>query len=257
MNGHMSILPLSRSRSREVLVSGLLENGDRPLWVESRSDAMRERMSAWTFRFLKAASPIPANLSRSVGGHERQLWVESGPFWRDPSVRLSPLELKLDATNCVTKEGKTTLAHGTVKVYNLELGYGFLKPDDGGPDAFFHHSDLRSAGLATPQVGNRFFYELGPGRNGQRMKAINLRPIDVKNPSGAKSGNGGRRLGGSIGAPRSANLKRSLSRLGRQRPCGNGGPFVLMRPDTRSWLLLSALGRSLRTFSSLALVWTD
>jgi cold shock CspA family protein len=73
---------------------------------------------------------------------------------------------------------------GTVKIYNSELGYGFLRPDDPDEsDVFFHHSDLH--GIATPEVGDRFFYELGPGRDGQRMKAINQRPVDVKKPSDA------------------------------------------------------------------------
>ena len=36
---------------------------------------------------------------------------------------------------------------GVVKFYNSNKGYGFVKPNDGGPDVFVHVSALEQAGI--------------------------------------------------------------------------------------------------------------
>ena len=37
---------------------------------------------------------------------------------------------------------------GTVKFFNAERGYGFIKPDDGGRDVFVHVTAVERAGLS-------------------------------------------------------------------------------------------------------------
>ena len=63
---------------------------------------------------------------------------------------------------------------GSVVTYFEAKGFGFLRPDDGGRDIFFHVSRLVE-GLATDlRPGTRVVYELGMDRTG-KMAASSIR----------------------------------------------------------------------------------
>lgn len=62
---------------------------------------------------------------------------------------------------------------GTVKWFNPTKGFGFIQPDDGGPDAFVHISAVERAGLDNLSEGQRVKYELVRGKNG-KSSAENL-----------------------------------------------------------------------------------
>jgi len=63
---------------------------------------------------------------------------------------------------------------GSVVTYFDTKGFGFLRPDDGGRDIFFHVSRLVE-GLATElRPGTRVLYELGMDRTG-KMAASSIR----------------------------------------------------------------------------------
>jgi CspA family cold shock protein len=63
---------------------------------------------------------------------------------------------------------------GSIVTYFEAKGFGFLRPDDGGRDIFFHVSRL-TEGLATDlRPGAKVMYELGMDRTG-KMAASSLR----------------------------------------------------------------------------------
>ncbi len=66
---------------------------------------------------------------------------------------------------------------GTVKWFNRKRGFGFIKPDGGGDDAFVHISAIKKAGLNTLIDGQRVEYELAPLADG-RLAADTLRTLD-------------------------------------------------------------------------------
>jgi CspA family cold shock protein len=66
---------------------------------------------------------------------------------------------------------------GTVKWFNQTKGYGFITPDEGGPDAFCHISAVQRAGMQSLNEGQRVNFELLTGRNG-KQSAENLSPAD-------------------------------------------------------------------------------
>ena len=63
---------------------------------------------------------------------------------------------------------------GTVKFFNGERGYGFIKPDDGGRDVFVHITAVERAGMDGLQEGQTLSYDLEQGQRG-RVSAVNLR----------------------------------------------------------------------------------
>ena len=64
--------------------------------------------------------------------------------------------------------------HGLVKFYNAAKGYGFVVPDDGGPDVFLHGSVLNRAGLGVPEPGQRVSVMVAQGARGPQAADIAL-----------------------------------------------------------------------------------
>jgi CspA family cold shock protein len=63
---------------------------------------------------------------------------------------------------------------GTVKFFNGERGYGFIKPDDGGRDVFVHITAVEQAGMKAMNEGQRIQFEVEPDKKGKGPKAVNL-----------------------------------------------------------------------------------
>ncbi|MGC1269176.1 MAG: cold-shock protein [Croceibacterium sp.] len=62
---------------------------------------------------------------------------------------------------------------GTVKFFNIDKGYGFIQPDDGGADSFVHITAVQAAGMQSLDKDQRLTYEVEQGRNG-KASAVNL-----------------------------------------------------------------------------------
>ena len=67
------------------------------------------------------------------------------------------------------------MATGTVKFFNSTKGYGFIKPDDGGPDVFVHISAVERAGFTSLAEGAKISYELKLDPRKGKSSAENLR----------------------------------------------------------------------------------
>jgi CspA family cold shock protein len=62
-----------------------------------------------------------------------------------------------------------------VKWFNIQKGFGFIQPDNGGADAFVHISAVERAGLGTLNEGQKVEYELVADRRSGKMAADNLK----------------------------------------------------------------------------------
>lgn len=52
------------------------------------------------------------------------------------------------------------MAIGTVKFFNTQRGFGFIRPDDGSKDVFVHVTAVERAGLGTLVEGQKISYDV-------------------------------------------------------------------------------------------------
>lgn len=64
---------------------------------------------------------------------------------------------------------------GTVKWFNDAKGFGFIEPEEGGPDVFAHFSAIEMEGFRTLKQGGKVSFELVQGPKGNL--AQNIRPL--------------------------------------------------------------------------------
>ncbi len=69
------------------------------------------------------------------------------------------------------------MATGTVKWFNIQKGFGFIQPDNGGSDAFVHISAVERAGLGSLNEGQKVEYELVADLRSGKMSADNLKAV--------------------------------------------------------------------------------
>ena len=63
------------------------------------------------------------------------------------------------------------MANGTVKWFNDQKGYGFIKQED-GPDIFVHYSGIVGEGFKTLKEGDQVTFDVEEGKKGPA--AINV-----------------------------------------------------------------------------------
>jgi CspA family cold shock protein len=64
---------------------------------------------------------------------------------------------------------------GTVKWFNDAKGFGFIEPEEGGPDVFAHFSAIEMEGFRTLKQGSKVSFELVQGPKGNLAQTI--RPL--------------------------------------------------------------------------------
>ena len=67
------------------------------------------------------------------------------------------------------------MATGTVKFFNSQKGFGFIKPEDGGKDVFVHISAVERADMSNLNEGQRLSYDVVSERG--KLAAANLRNV--------------------------------------------------------------------------------
>jgi CspA family cold shock protein len=68
------------------------------------------------------------------------------------------------------------MKRGVVKFYSTDSKYGFIKPDDGSKDVFFHEDDLKKSGIEEIQKNQKVEYELNV--KGQKTFASKVKILD-------------------------------------------------------------------------------
>ena len=63
---------------------------------------------------------------------------------------------------------------GTVKFYNVNKGFGFIAPDDGGKDVFVHATALERAGLQGLSDGQKVSFDTQEDRRTGKIAVGNI-----------------------------------------------------------------------------------
>lgn len=64
------------------------------------------------------------------------------------------------------------MAQGTVKWFNGEKGFGFISPDEGGPDVFVHFSAIQGSGYRNLEENQRVEFEITQGQRGPQADQV-------------------------------------------------------------------------------------
>ena len=64
------------------------------------------------------------------------------------------------------------MAQGTVKWFNSEKGFGFISPDDNGPDVFVHYSEIQSSGYRSLEENQKVSYTVTAGTKGPQATQV-------------------------------------------------------------------------------------
>lgn len=66
---------------------------------------------------------------------------------------------------------------GTVKFFNTDRGYGFISPEDGGPDVFLHITALEAAGIRGVSEGDRLSFDAVMDQRKGKTNAQNVKKL--------------------------------------------------------------------------------
>ena len=66
------------------------------------------------------------------------------------------------------------MSTGTVKWFSGEKGFGFITPDDGGPDVFVHFNSIVGDGYKNLEENQKVEFEVTQGQKGPQGSNVRV-----------------------------------------------------------------------------------
>jgi CspA family cold shock protein len=66
------------------------------------------------------------------------------------------------------------MAHGIVKWFNPDKGFGFISQDEGNGDVFVHFSAIQSDGYRSLEANQRVEFEITQGQKGPQAEQVRV-----------------------------------------------------------------------------------
>ncbi len=152
--------------ARHAMLSRLVRSGvgwsvpGEVVRLESQAQAANEQAGQPPFDFPE---DIPALTALC-----QQDWERVVP----PELRPQPREKRRRRPSHQPVETDGAFHTGRIKTYVEDRGFGFIKPDDGGDDVFFHISGVRD--IERPEQGMAVKYQVAETPRG--LNAVNVQP---------------------------------------------------------------------------------
>jgi cold shock protein len=120
----------------------------------------------WSVQLMTQTGGIPAQFQGDREGY-RPATTKSGGMWfflcaSEHAWRLSLL---------FPCQEDHVMAHGTVKWFNEQKGFGFITQDE-GPDVFVHYSAIVETGFKSLNEGDEVEFEVTQGPKGPQAQAV-------------------------------------------------------------------------------------
>jgi cold shock protein len=64
------------------------------------------------------------------------------------------------------------MSSGVVKSFSTQKGFGFITPDEGGPEIFVHHSAVLAGGFRALDINARVQFEISQGTRGPQATKV-------------------------------------------------------------------------------------
>ena len=77
---------------------------------------------------------------------------------------------------------------GTVKWFNAEKGYGFIKQNGSDADVFVHHTAIKMDGYRKLEEGDIVEFEIVDGRKGPQASEVTVKQHAPRSESGYDGG---------------------------------------------------------------------
>jgi CspA family cold shock protein len=163
--GHPNLFGLRRQAPGKLDLSRRQSAGNR-IMLKSIRTGFTFRFREWLRRSDKASNFLTADQLLSLSVQMAELSGSEFP--------VGPIRRVTRSGGAVRGRSFPMAMTGTVKFFNGERGYGFIKPDDGGRDVFVHITAVERAGLKDLTEGQRITFEVEPDKKGKGPKAVNL-----------------------------------------------------------------------------------
>lgn len=159
-----------------------------PLLRKLRDTGVRSMVLGWDFRFVgqdgkghetvtstrlleEATYPILMSETIEDPEHAADGTVDSLFLSRDES------RTSVFTNQAIIREPGAVVAVGMIK--NLQDGYGFIAPEDGGADLFFYHTDLQDMDFNDLAIGQEVSFEPGRNLRGPCARAVGREYVTV------------------------------------------------------------------------------
>src|SRR5258705_10195781 len=147
-----------------------------PLWRHTLRPSTLRPIGGCTLIYINASASFKRCATRETTTRPRPCQTRPFSLWHGRSWG-ALLRLQNKAGSALKSPGyfKTEegcMPTGKVKMFNEQRGFGFIRPDDGGADIFFHVSALREGDEITE--GNAVSFETGPDLKTGKIKAISV-----------------------------------------------------------------------------------